>query len=312
MEKTVSGQLLKSFLSYFWLRPENALTQTNRALSLQKYLVQETDCAIDISCGDGVFSYICHGGILSPTDDMFQSIKIDKPRTADFDHFDHFEEDSHTINPLSKPHNFFHTGIDWKSTMLKKAGVLGAYTDLVLHDNNNKLKFQDDTFTYVYSNSIYWVDKIKEHATDIVRVCNSDGLILLHVKTRAMLLHTAAVYAPELGKNFADVIDAGRLNSYKGLLDLDQYIDMFRSVPGVYVEDVIPVYNGATARIWDIGLRPLFKPLFSMTRKIPKDELSEIKEEWVDTLHNLLQDTLHTPAKNIKDAMEFLIVIRKL
>lgn len=303
--------IFKSYLSYFWLRPENALISTFRALSLMDHRIKDDGRSIDVSCGDGVFSFICHGGELDRNDDMFQSLNIEGTRSAKNDHFDYFDEDDYKINPQIFPQVFFHTGIDWKNSMLQKAKKLNSYSALLKHDNNRDFEFEDNKFNYIYSNSIYWVDNIKNHANELVRICDVDGQILLHIKTKNMMRYRVAAYAPELGEHFANVIDAGRLKSYLGLLDLSEYTDIFDNIPNVTIEDIVPIYNGSISKIWDIGLRPIFKPLFSMTQMVPADELSGIKIEWTETLFNLFYDNVDQHQVSFQDAMEYLIILRK-
>ena len=80
----------KEFLKFFWLRPENALLVSVRIEAYQstlKYLGDGSN-TIDVSCGDGVFSFIVLGGILSNKTDMFRSLDLTSERKGNFDSFD--------------------------------------------------------------------------------------------------------------------------------------------------------------------------------------------------------------------------------
>ncbi len=305
------SRLFKSFLSYFWLRPENALICTMRAKSTQNFPLTNANRGLDISCGDGVYSFISHGGELSFENDMYQSVRIDLKRSPTEDHFDHFKEEDYQVNVVREPEVFFHTGTDWKHSMLKRSKCLGVYVNLVQHDNNQVMPFEDESYDYVYSNSIYWVDQIQAHFQDMVRVCQKDGLILLHVKTPKMFdLHVAS-YADKLGPTFASIINSGRHESYKGLLTLDEYVSLGKGDSGVVLEDVVPVYDDLVGKIWDIGLRPIFKPLFKMYQHVPEESRGEIKQEWVDIFYTMLEEYVMSMEPRKENCMEYLLVFRR-
>lgn len=311
MHEQKAKEFLEKHLQYSWLRPENALINTMRSLSLLSAPLNAQDKAIDISCGDGVSSFIAYGGSLNPKNDMFQSMNIDMKREPDKDHFDNFDAESFKIDVIEQPEHFFDTGTDWKTSMLDRAGCLKAYKNLVQHDNNQQINFSDESFSYIYTNSIYWVDSIHTHFNDLSRLCQKDGLILLHVKTPTMFTYHASHYATMFGTKFADIINAGRHNSYKGLLSLEDYIQLGAENTELTTEAVIPVYDDIIGKIWDIGLRPLFPPLYKMSQHVPENELIEIKKEWVQQLYDLLEEFVCGHKPNAEKAMEFLIIFRK-
>ena len=80
----------KEFLKFFWLRPENALLLSLRAEAYQSTLKYFGDGSntIDVSCGDGVFSFIVLSGTLSNKTDMFRSLDLTSERKGNFDSFD--------------------------------------------------------------------------------------------------------------------------------------------------------------------------------------------------------------------------------
>lgn len=140
----------KEFLNHFWLRPENALLVSLRAESYYNTLTYFGDGkdTIDVSCGDGVFSFITLGGKLSPEFDMFRSVKFGR-REGDFDHFDYFDEKEYKLKIFKKPDRFYQYGVDWKENLLKKAEKLNFYQQLIQHDNNFPLPFPDNSMRYV-------------------------------------------------------------------------------------------------------------------------------------------------------------------
>ena len=52
--------LLRRFVQAYWLRPENALWMTLRSTTLSAHALERP--SLDVSCGDGVFSFLHAGG----------------------------------------------------------------------------------------------------------------------------------------------------------------------------------------------------------------------------------------------------------
>ena len=65
-------ELFKKFIYINWLRPENAMFNALRASSLLPYKFKSP--SIDISCGDGIFSFIVAGGELDQRFDKFLAV----------------------------------------------------------------------------------------------------------------------------------------------------------------------------------------------------------------------------------------------
>src|SRR5262245_35718478 len=67
-----ASERLKAYLHAFWLRPENALWMALRSMTLAE--VAWPAPAVDLSCGDGVFSFLHLGGRLDPRFDVFCAV----------------------------------------------------------------------------------------------------------------------------------------------------------------------------------------------------------------------------------------------
>ncbi|GIQ62824.1 hypothetical protein PACILC2_13920 [Paenibacillus cisolokensis] len=301
----------RQFLNHFWLRPENALLLALRAESFKKTFnfFDDAEASIDVSCGDGVFSFIANGGQISADSDMFRSLRFGK-REGDFDAFDCFD-DTYKMNVIKEADRKFKYGIDWKSSLLAKASKLNFYQNTLVHDNNNKLPFEDESFQYVYTNSAYWVAKFEEHIKDLFRITASHGHIVLQIKTNNILQLSSRYYAPFMGEKFHTIIDAGRMSTWKGLRSKEDILNMIISFGNVDILSVEPIYGGLLARIWDIGLRPLFNPLARMANSLSDEERVSIKKEWNEILFDLFEESLQKYKSSENDAIEYLIVLEK-
>ena len=63
--------------------------------------------------------------------------------------------------------------------------------------------------------------------------------------------------------------------------------------------------------IWDIGLRPLFRPLAKMANSLSDDERVSVKEEWNQTFIELFTEILETYEANDNSTIEHLVILEK-
>jgi len=283
-----------------------------RSKKIQQYSHLVKLNSIDVSCGDGTFSFITNGGRLSENDDVFKSIVLPEGHRKDnFDSYNYYD-DNYRMEIVKEADYNFSVGSDWKENLISKARKLNFYEKLLVHDNNFALPLEQNSFDYVYSNSSYWVDNFEGHINDLVSITKKDGLIALEVKVDNIKKYSSSNYIPFMGEKFHEIIDAGRLSTWKGLRSLSELNEFFSSLKEIEIEDIQPIYGDDMAYIWDIGLRPLFKPLSKMANYLNEDNRLEVKKEWVSTIQDLFEYRIENYKANYSTAIEYLIVLRKI
>lgn len=302
---------LRQFLNHFWLRPENAILLSLRAESYWKTIqqVKEIKDKLDVSCGDGMFSFLTFGGQISPESDMFRAIKFGK-REGNFDAFDFFD-DTYKVKVVKNPEIYYDYGTDWKESLIKKAEKLDFYKKMMVHDNNLVLPFSDESMSYVYSNSAYWVENFEEHINDLARITKKDGYIVLQIKNDNVKKLSAKNYAPFMGDRFHKIIDAGRSSTWKGLRSKDELVSFLSSIKDIEIETIEPIYGDILSVVWDIGLRPLFNPLAKMANNLSDEQRVEVKGEWNEIFFNLFEEFINKYKVIDDQAIEHTIVLRK-
>lgn len=281
----VPTALLRRFIQAYWLRPENALWMTLRSLTLSREAMKHP--SVDMSCGDGIFSFLHMGGELDAQFDVFRSVtplSAKGPRPADM--FDHVKADYAppvTRPPVSK----IDVGEDCKESMLAKAATLNFYEKLVRHDNNTPLPFRDAEFQTVYCNSAYWVDRIDAFLAELRRVTRPGGRVILQVKLESMKRFTLEAHRGLLGDRFLEVIGS-RFESWPTLADRATWERRFTSA-GWTIESATPFVTGAHARLWDVGLRPLAPLLIRMADGLDPANRKSIKTDWVNLMLDILE-----------------------
>lgn len=280
---TMRAALLRRFVSAYWLRPENALWMALRAEALGE--CQWTPPSVDVSCGDGIFTFLTLGGELDPEFDVFQSVK--SVRGGDSaDMFDHVSDD-YVPRVITSPSTVIDIGSDLKPALLAKAAVLGVYDATRQVDNEARLPFDDSSFQTIYCNAAYWVRGIDAFLGELRRICANDGRVILHVKLRSLFDCTLRGYRDRLGQRFLDIIDRGRADSWPTVADEDEWERRFADA-GFEIAAKRPFVTATHAHIWDIGLRPVAPMLVRMTDAIAPDTRASIKREWTDVMCELL------------------------
>lgn len=286
LEAGARPALLRRFLQAYWLRPENAFWMTLRSEVLSCFPMDHP--CVDLSCGDGVFSFLHCGGVFDPAFDVFVSLAgLDRLRDVHEDMFDCMTSEYQPAI-VSPPTDTIDVGTDIKETMLARARSIDLYCRLVEHDNNQPLPFDDDTFQTVYCNSAYWVTNIDAFLLEMGRITRSGGRIILQVKLDSMRGYTLEAYRRILGDRFLTIIDRGRSESWPALASRSTWEARF-AAGGLSIENATSFVTRTHAHIWDIGLRPIAPLLAKMVQALTPDTRAVIKHEWVDLFCELLE-----------------------
>ena len=171
------GNILESFLSVYWLRPETALWRTIDVLAMDSFIFESP--SLDLGCGDGVFSFIRAGGRFDFGFDVFQSVTALERYFENVDIYDNYD-DSYMAPLIGKmPGYQIDMALDHKEALLKKAATLGLYRKMVCQDANQGLPLDEASFKTVFSNIIYWLDNPHAIIGEIARILTPDGRAIL-------------------------------------------------------------------------------------------------------------------------------------
>jgi len=307
------AEMLKEFLNIFWLRPENALLLALKGECLATTLAPYAPTAqtLDVGCGDGLFSFISLGGQIGYESDMFQSLgDIPKFRNNTQDPYDNFDE-SYQIAVTQTPSHTFSVGTDLKKNSLERAKVLNLYEELAQHDSNMPLPYEEGTFDYIYSNTSYFIKNFEAHLNDMIRVLKPGGTLALSLFTNQAIEITAANYAPNMGEHFHKIIDGGRHEAWPILQTHESLTSTLSGLTGADLIESRPIFGDLMAMIWDVGLRPLFRPLSKMANALPPEKRIEVKQEWCEILFNLLKDYTASYEADFNTSVENLYILKK-
>ncbi len=286
LECAVSDELLRAFVQAYWLRPENAYWMALRSASLGR--VPITAPSADISCGDGVFSFLHAGGRFEPRFDVFAAAgRLDR---ISREHADMFDVQAAGYSPpiARRPDRLIDLATDLKPALLRKAAALGLYGRLIEHDNNQALPIADGALRWVYCNSAYWVREIDSFLRELARTLADEGRLILQVKLARLRDCTLEKHRDVLGAAFLDLIGRGRVACWPTLTDRAGWERRFGAC-GLEIIAARPFVTSTHARIWDVGLRPIAPLLVRMANALDAGTRASIQRDWTDLMMELLR-----------------------
>ncbi len=300
---------LKNYLNLFWLRPEKALLCAFNSKVFEDLKFESP--SLDLSCGDGLFMAIHHGGVFKENFDSFASTRASEFSHSKFiDIYNNFEE-NYAVKFVKKPELEIDVGSDWKQKLLDKSSKLDLYRELILHDNNKiPLPFPDNHFKTIYSNAVYWVENVEVLLDDLYRITKPSGTVGLALLT-PYLLETLDEFEKFLSPDAIEILDRQRRQTMPGLKKYDDWNRIIRNT-GFEIKEVRSVYpHKMIVDIWNVGLRPISHLLIQMSNSLSDEERVKIKSEWVEIFYKLFKPLLNLPQTYTLENSPYLYYILK-
>jgi len=289
-------EFLKNHLNVSWLRPENALWNAIASSIISQEEIKSP--SLEIGCGNGINSFITAGGNFSEDFDWYLNVetegfweKKDIYDTCKINNMDEYI--------IEKPDYKFTCGLDHKNNLLRQAESLELYDELILHDANQKLPFDDAEFKTVFSNVLYWLNDPEYSLGEIHRILQKGGRALLCLPNSKFKEYSPTFSWREEKSSLLKKLNGGRSDSMKWLIS---YQEFFTMVDNVDLRIVYHSYylSSLTLLINDIGLRPISPCLIKMANKLNVEDRQSIKSEWIDTVLEILTP-LYQIDKNSKE-----------
>jgi len=266
---------------------------------------------MDVSCGDGVFTFFSLGGELSKNCDQYQSLKKNKFSAIDL--YDDFKKDDYSLFIKKKSKIKFDVGTDYKINLIRKSEKLKLYKKFIHHDNNKKFSNEIGKFDYIYANSSYWVKNFENHILDLVEKTNINGKIILSLKSKEISKKNFLNEIKKiLGQNAYKILNRGRRESWKGLKNYKYYTSFLKKIKNCEIISIEPVFDTKLLNIWDIGLRPIFKPLILMLSNSNKTNIQKSKKLLVEIIYKIFKKFILDYKPNNKNAFEWVVVLKKI
>lgn len=285
MRVAVASDILEAHLNIQWLRPESALWDAIASSVLAPLSLRSP--ALDLGCGNGLFSFLTAGGRFSPDYDGYRNVRPNAKEGEDL--HDAFVAGPRSVWIVQQPVYRFHCALDAKPKLLRQAAALGFYGETVAADANQQLPFPDETFQTVFSNMLYWLDSPESVLRDLWRILRQEGRAVLCLPDPSFLESCLSYGWKAQGSEALRLLNRGRFESVRWTASSEE-LEVLAACTGFAVASDVTYLAPLTLKVWDIGLRPLAPVLLKLAGRLTDPERLAIKMEWIDALRPFLQE----------------------
>lgn len=291
----------------YWLKPFDAVNDTANAMSLLNFdWSKGREPILEIGGGDGVFSFIMHGGSYIFSNDRYS--QTDPAVSGDI--YDVYDE-RYKLSIKKEADIQYDLGIDLKSSHILKARETGLYkNDQLISSYPEQLPVADKIFSTVFLYTFHGLTDYEKTLLEIKRVIKEDGCLYLLGFNDAVkhnfVCYNLAKYFHSRGKTriaryFAD-LDGGRYEEI-GLTFSKSYAEwecLFMDT-GFSIEKVYTQVSPRLWRIYDTQTRPWLRPMIRSLKYLDKVHLrTVIKALWMGLWLPLLTFSYYISAHPIE------------
>ena len=244
-----------NFLYYHWLSPGTAILLYCMSRDLRRLPL--TSPSIDVSCGNGTFTFMALGGLLNPES---------------------------TIPVQNLPFQF-DVGTELHEPFLSQAASLRFYKQLVAHDNNlPTFPFENESFATVYCNALYWLNDPGLFLRELYRVMKPGAKALFHVMTPELLRPY------DILKRYVDAEMVDQMDRFKRYpiphvnYQYPQWKHAMEAAGFQITEVVSTVPNLTINMLMNMDLSILDREIKKAMSYVPPKELANLRNSWVQKI----------------------------
>jgi hypothetical protein len=264
----------------YWLKPFDAINDAANASALLNFNWPASG-VLEVGGGDGVFSFIMHGGEYSFLNDRYE--QADPGLKGDI--YDTYSPQQ-PIKFKRAPGLSYDAGIDLKLSHLLKSRGTGLYrNNAVISSLSEALAVKDNIFSSVFLYTFHGLKDYSAALKEARRVIKKDGhLFMVALNSRVhnyFLCYRLGTYFRKIGctalANYFFQLDSGRRQEIgmifsKGLREWNGLL----SEAGFSIEEV---YNHVSPLLWviyDTQTRPFLRILIHITNFLKKVYLKPV------------------------------------
>ena len=251
------------FNNLYFLKPNDAINDTLTASLLINF--DWSGNIVEIGSGDGVFSYILHGGYFSLTYDRYSQVNLNKNDIYD----NHIKAKIQQKVALSFPN--IEVSIDKKKSHLQKVSEIG-FSKKTIQSEYEDLPFPKNSiekiFYYVPHDVINYEKSLKK-AFDILK---PDGRMILLTyescfKPFFICYRFSKIFKGNL-KRFFEILDNGRYNELTKLSRSSVKWEQFFVENNMYIEKMESGLSQFAWAVYDTQTRPFFRFFITLFNRL--------------------------------------------
>lgn len=278
--------LLKGYFQMYWLKPFDAINDTANAMALLQF-DWSTEPILEIGSGDGVFSFIMHGGELNFSEDRYN--QVDLSRQDDI--YDIYKNSS-KLKIKKMPSFKYDAGMDLKLSHLLKSKDTELYKyDNLVSSKPENLPFKDNVFSTVFLYIFHGLTDYKASLKEIRRILSNDGRLMMIAVNKAargnFICYKIHKFCQKRNwirlSDYFLRLDSGRCDEIGGIFskDLRKWNELFGET-GFKVVRIYSQVSPLLWRIYDTQTRPLLRPLIRLNILLKRLHLKIIfKSLWI-------------------------------
>lgn len=274
---------LWQYLNIYYLKPFDAINDT-----LTSYLIfQNTKFKknyVEIGSGDGMFSYIMHGGKFSLNFDRYIDVDLDNQ-----DIFDTHKKKIN-INPGFKNLIRPSLSIDARANHVKKISEIG-FSKKVLNFRLENLHLKKISSNFIFFYTAHGINNLEKCIKSSAKILKKNGKMVILVYDKYVEKHFVCY---NIGKkkffisNFFKKLDNGRYREIsKYSRSLSDWEKLFKKY-NLKVEKRISGLSGLAWKFYDIQSRPILKILIIFFNFFPKPLRTILKFFWMVSIFPFL------------------------
>ena len=278
-----TSKLLWNYLNIYFLKPFDAVNDTLTASLLLNF--KWPDEIVEIGSGDGVFSYVMHGGKFPVTFDRYIITDLEKNDIYDI----HYKKIIPKVKKIRYPTVKY--AFDAKQSHIEKMLEIGFVKDPVLTNYEN-IPLNDNAVNAIFFYTPHGLIDYKKSIQEAYRILKPSGKIFILTYNSKfdesfICYHSGIKMKGSIGEYFSK-LDNGRYKEIMIMSKTDEEWIEFFNENGF---DVINIYYGLSKLAWkvyDIQTRPFLKALIRIFNFFPIGIRTTIKVVWMISWYPIL------------------------
>jgi SAM-dependent methyltransferase len=258
----------------YWLKPFDSINDTANAMALLEFDWSKRPI-LEIGGGDGVFSFIMHGGEFNFSEDRYTQTDLLKGG----DIYDVYKKESN-LKIKKTAALKYDAGLDLKLSHLYKGRETMLYkSGNLISSNPERLPFKDNVFSEIFLYTFHGLNDYKSSLKEIKRILNKDGKLLVVAVNKIVrdnfICYRIHKYCQNRNWNrlseYFLKLDCGRFDEIGGIFSKD--LKEWRELFGDTGFKVVDIYSQVSPLLWiiyDTQTRPILRPLIRLSILLEK------------------------------------------
>ncbi len=267
---------LWNYLNIYFLKPFDAVNDTLTATLIRKF--NWNIPYLEIGSGDGVFSYVMHGGKFPVWFDRYIDVNLKNKDIFDT----HDLVNGFDLKKIKKIRNL--CSVDSKENHVKKIKEIGFADKAILSEYEN-LPFKNESFESIFLYTPHGLHDYDKCIKECNRALTKKGyMIVLNYNQNIknyFVCHKLYTKLKGTFKRYFKKLDNGR---HDEITNLSKSLDEWRLFFRERGFKIIKYYEGLSPIAWifyDIQTRPFLKPLIKFFNFFPKSFRTILKLIWM-------------------------------